>query len=228
VKNCKPVFLAALIFLGNQDTSGQKKDTVLLGSREPFQAIKISPLHLINLYPAVLVGYERQISKHQSLQGDIGPVFSDGNNNPEFLNKRGMKLKVEYRYYLNRYDFRRAGSYLSAEAYFNSVDFDRETTQTECFDLNCQSTFRRTFLYKVSYREPGLALKYGFMMNVNRFIFDFSAGHSLRFIDYIKPAFVDPQNTFDWSLFHDETKRTEFGIQLYARLGYQIGGVGRK
>ncbi len=174
------------------------------------------------------MGYERQIAKHQSLQADVGVVFQYFIYNPEFQDKRGVKLKGEYRYYLGQYDFRKVGAYLAAEAYWNIVNFNRETSQTECYDLNCQSMFRRTYFYKVKYREEGLALKYGLMINAGGFIFDFNAGIALRFVDYKKPNLPPNREVlFDGQFIQipNETKRIAPGVALGVRIGHTIGRI---
>jgi Protein of unknown function (DUF3575) len=206
-------------------SNAQTKDTVMLNAFKRFHSLKFSPLHLINpIYPTIQLAYEFQLNKQQSIQVDVGYALST-NLSPKFQDSRGIKLKGEHRYYFNQFKKGKVRLYVASEVYWNRIDFDRETRQTECFDLNCQNTFRRTYIYEVSYQEIGSGLKYGIMLVNHRFVFDFNAGLAIRKIDYNKPTLPPAQfgNEFDgWIQIPNEENRVAPGLMLGVRLGYQL------
>lgn len=194
----------------------------------PLHAFKWSPYHLINFYPTVQLAYERRLKERFSLQADMGIVLrrwlGQDFGNTEFENKRGVKLKLEARFYLKRQRLSNAFDYLSVEPYWNRINFDRSETLTECFDVNCQSQFRRTYRYEMKYREPGLSAKYGIMLRFNHFIADFNGGISLRFVNYIRPDWVEqliPEDNFNGGWFEIPNERKRVGVS--PALGVRIG-----
>jgi hypothetical protein len=192
----------------------------------PDKAIKVSPLHLINFYPTFQVAYEQKIFDRITAQLDVGVVVRyNTNQNTEFKDKRGMKGKLETRYYFWGRTDKRKLYYVSAEGYVNAVDFDRQDTRTECYDLECTSLFRRTYDYKVEYREKGFSVKAGMLKYFSRRImFDINSGFTLRFVNYKKPNFVREFNE-DTMFFLDipnETKRVAFSPNLGVRFGYRL------
>jgi Protein of unknown function (DUF3575) len=206
--------------------SAQQKDSVILNTPKRFHAVKFSPLHLLSpVYPTVQLAYEFQLTKRNSIQLDVG-VALPTSMDQDFQNLRGMKLKGEHRYYFYQAYKDKVRMYVASELYWNRINFDRETTKTECFDLNCQTTFRRTYFYEITYREVGTALKYGIMIVNHRFVFDFNVGLSYRDIEYAKPGL--PQTGFNddgvttFFRIPNEDNRRAPGIMLGVRFGYQL------
>jgi hypothetical protein len=206
---------------------GYAQEADSIQKQKPFQVIKCSPLHVANFYPSFLMGYERGISRNTSVQMDVGPVFDlTDAYNPRFQRKRGFKWKAEYRYYFDVDNFSDDGHYLALEAYWNFVNFDREFTQTECFDLACQTLFTRDYNFIVKYREEGIAFKFGFFRTNRRMVYEWFFGLRLRLVNYKKPTL--PPSAF--GLIEDgfflqipnETPRTTFGITAGFKLGYRV------
>ncbi len=190
----------------------------------PRHVIKVSPLHLINFYPSVQIAYERHIKNNISLQLDVGYVFHT-NYNLKFQNTRGTKLKTEIRYYLNGMVTRAYANYLSAEPYANIINFDREISQTECFDLDCTIQYWRWYNFKVRYREQGLSFKYGYYRYRGKIIMDLNFGLMLRNVDYKKPEIprgVDQPDEWQWFEIPKEDKRITIGPVAGIRFGYRI------
>lgn len=187
--------------------------------------IKWSPLHLSNFYPTLQFAYEYKWSPEFSIQLDAGLVVNSATwrDTERFSDKRGIKLKSEFRYYF--YVSESIFRYLSAEAYTNIINFDRNTTQIECFDLDCTIQFSRRYLYKVKYREQGLSFKYGYVRKFDRVILDFNFGLTLRNVEYKKPNLPDALNDFqrDFAFsIPNEEKRLAFSPALGLRIGYII------
>ena len=187
-------------------------------------------MNLIFFYPSIQFAYEHQINRRISAQAEAGIVvdyLGDGYENLEFQNKRGAKIKAEFRYYPSGLRRNRPNYYASLEPYFNLVNFDREINQTECLDINCTQQFQHRYLFLVKYREEGISFKNGLQINKGWFTVDFSAGLRLRFVNYIKPAI--PNGIDDWfdAFFLDfspnEEKRMSVGIITDVKVGYTLG-----
>lgn len=195
----------------------------------PDKAIKVSPLHLLNFYPTIEVSYEQKVKGNVTAQAEVGYVVDFRTDwDREFLNKRGVKLKLEGRYYFwGRID-RKKLYYISAEPYMNVINFDRENARIECFDLECVNRYRITSQYKVEYREHGFSVKAGLIRYTgNKLFFDVNSGFTLRNVRYREPAFPG-EFSFDeddtWSFFDipNEEDRIGFSPCLSARIGYRL------
>jgi hypothetical protein len=189
----------------------------------PEQSVKFSPLHLINFYPTLEFSFEQKIASQTTLQLEAGYVLDYNNDwNEEFLDKRGVKLKLEGRYYFFGRIDRRKAYYMAGEAYTNIINFDRVRTTNECFDINCDHAFTRTAEYKVEYREKGFSIKAGMLKRFGKFLFDLNSGLTLRDIDYNKPAVVEFDD--DWTFWEipNESDRITVSPNLGFRLGYTI------
>ncbi len=165
-----------------------------------------------------------------SIQLDVGYVLDYtpwDMDNPEFQNLRGTKLKLEFRYYLpSSLSKKTAQQYLSVEPYANIINFDRQISQTECFDLECTILYTRNYDFMVKYREQGVSLKYGVQLITHRIVFDLTAGLTLRDIDYIKPSIPTGFNQVEFvplvDLTPNEEKRIDFRPIIGAKIGYKI------
>lgn len=191
----------------------------------PRHAIRFSPFHLINFYPTIQVSYETRLYDSFTLQVEGGYVLprSFEEADPFFFNKRGYKAKVEVRRYF--WGGKRGWIFYGApELYVNRVDFDRETTRTECFDQQCQSIFTRNYNYEVFYREKGIALKAGFVKYFSRFLLDVNTGWMVRVIRYDddlkNKSGVDEY--YAWFNVPNEKSRTAVSPVLGIRIGYRI------
>jgi hypothetical protein len=202
------------------------QDSLLFPKVIPVHAIKFSPFHLVNFYPTVQVAYEHRIEENVSVQFDVGYVVrNEGWVDPEFRDKRGFKVKVESRFYFSPNPSGTRASYIAPEIYFNAVDFDRTDSRVECYDLDCQITYTRTYYYKVRYREPGFGCKVGFVRYFGDFIIDLNAGLAIRFVDYKKPLLPREFNQPEEGVFFDipnERKRIGRTPLLGIRFGYRF------
>jgi hypothetical protein len=179
------LILTALSLLFFRGASGQ--DSLAIAMLVPDKAIKISPLHLLNFYPTIEVSYEQQLWPEITAQIEAGWVLPTDTygDDEDFQNKRGVKLKLEGRYYYWGRTARRVLNYVSVEPYMNVINFDRQQTRTECFDVECNSMFTRTTLEKMEYREQGVSAKLGLLKYWSGKIFiDLTCGVTLRNIRY--------------------------------------------
>jgi hypothetical protein len=203
-----------------------------LGIRhKPKHAVKISPLHWLGFYSTVQVAYEVGLTPRIGMQLDAGMVVDRkflinrglGASN-YYQNKRGVKLKLEARYYFSG-TFRGAdGFYTSLEPYWNAVNFDRSGTNAECFDAQCQTSFIRYYDYVVQYRELGVGMKGGYMKYFNRdYFIDISIGWMVRSIDYteLTDTPINREESFV-SILPKEQDRTVLAPLMGIRLGYRF------
>jgi hypothetical protein len=228
---CGPVIIILIAVIKN--LHGQPaRDSVASGfSYLPKQVIKLGPLHPLNFYPTLQLAYEYRLTRNFTLQADFGYVLTFLHSyNPEFQDKRGVKLKLEARYYLPALIKPRSAHYLSVQPYATSINFDRETQRTECFDLDCTIQFTRWYNYEVKYREQGLAFQYGIHLYGRRITLDVSMGLMLRHVEYKEPPLPRGINEFDeWSWFRipNEDNRTVIGPTGAIWLGYKLHHVGK-
>lgn len=202
----------------------------------PISAVKYSPFHLSGFYPTFMVSYEHWLIHSITLQTDLGYVINfKSNDNPRFQNKRGIKVRLEPRYYflvgpglLERMAFgvKKKAFYAAMELHLNAVHFDRTHELEECYDLNCNYSVLRKYQYKMLYREKGFGLKYGYIQYLSDFFLDINAGLAVRFIRYdeaetIPPVLFDLSNNLPFQI-PNEKDRTVLSPRLGIRLGYRI------
>jgi hypothetical protein len=217
------LFLGCIIL----HVSLKAQDSLSVSMLVPDHAIKVSPLHLINFYPTFELSYEKSILPDVTLQAELGYVLDLGTEykNQEFQNKRGVKMKLETRYYFWGRTDKRKLYYIAGEVYGNIINFDRGQSRVECYDLECNFEYRREYLYKMRYRENGFTVKAGLMKYLFRnFFFDINSGLTLRNIKYHRPAEFEFQFEDDWSFFNipNENNRVVLSPNLGLRLGYRL------
>jgi hypothetical protein len=220
MKKILPLF----IFLTTHVVTAQ--DSLWVTQRVPKNAIKFSPLHLINFYPTIELSYERRIKNEITMQAELGYVLNNPeNSNTQYRDERGVKIKLEPRYYFSKAK-KSIVLYGAAEVYANIINFDRVRYKTECFDGDCMSQYRERVAYKVRYREEGFSVKCGFVKYVGNFFIDFNTGWTTRFIKYHEPDFGITQSTDDnlsfLSFTPNERNRIGLSPAVGARLGYRF------
>ena len=195
----------------------------------PDQAIKLSPLHLLNFYPTIEVSFEQRIFPRITTQLEAGYVLNyDSQNGEHYQNKQGVKLKLEGRYYLKRGNGENKIVYLAAEPYLNVIDFVRRSVVEDCFDAGCTTIFTRQYKDPGKYREQGVSIKIGTLWYLDmkfRTFVDFNLGMSVRHIRYDLPPryngfHVDDGSSFFWG--PDKDKRTALSPCAGLRLGYRF------
>jgi hypothetical protein len=193
----------------------------------PHTAVKVSPLHLLNFYPTIEWSLEQRVLPRITTQVEAGYVVNYGTNTArDFQNKRGVKLKLEGRYYFGSVSDRKKIYYGSIEPYMNVINFDRSASTVECFDLECNSRYRRDYLFKVAYREHGVSVKVGLLRYFgSRTFLDINSGFTLRNVNYREPARPRSFNEVDERSFFqipNEDDRVTFSPNLGLRLGYRF------
>lgn len=216
------VSLFLLIWLAALTLSAQ--DTLTVEMLVPQQAIKISPLHLLNFYPTVEISYEHKLIKRFSAQVELGYVLRYPSINRDFSNKRGAKIKLEGRYYFAAGREGDRVAYWALEPYANIINFDRKTSRTECFDAACEHAFIRNYQYKMEYREHGASVKIGYMRYFSKFFMDCNFGLTLRSIQYIEPAEAPDgmREAQEFIEIPNETDRVVFCPVIGLRMGYRL------
>ncbi len=190
----------------------------------PKSAVKISPIHLLNFYPTVEVSYEHRILPSFTLQEEVGYVLNYGSDERgDFQNKRGVKLKLEGRYYFFGRTDKKKMYYVSGEVYGNFVNFDRSGRGPECFDIECQHAFIRDYTYVMKYREHGFSIKLGWFKYFGRVFFDLNSGWTIRSIKYREPSGIQNFQE-DWEFFQipNEDDRIALSPNFGARMGYRF------
>lgn len=194
-------------------------------THRPAHALKWSPVHILGFYPSLQIAYEMGLSKRLSVQTDIGYVINfENGNNTEYMNKRGVKLKTELRYYFESMAGGQDGFYASIEPHMTSINFDRSVTTNECFDPNCQSRYLKYYRYKVEYRETGLSAKGGYIIYFDEnILLDLTIGWSWRSIDYNQPDNVPAPFSGGFDFFGpNEEDRIVLSPLFGARIGYRF------
>lgn len=195
----------------------------------PDQAIKVSPLHLLNFYPTIEVSFEQRIFPRITTQLEAGYVLNyDSDNREHFQNKQGVKLKLEGRYYLKRGNGENKIVYLAAEPYLNAIDFVWRTVVEDCFDAGCTTRFTRQYKEPGKYREQGVSIKIGTLWYLDanfRTFVDFNLGMTVRNIQYDLPPkhtgfHVDDGSSYVWG--PDKDDRTALSPSAGLRLGYRF------
>lgn len=193
----------------------------------PHTAIKVSPLHLLNFYPTIEWSFEQRILPRFTTQVEAGYVLDyKTNTDRDFQDKRGVKLKLEGRYYFGSVSDRKKIYYAAAEPYMNVINFDRSSSAEECFDLECNHRYRRQYFEKVEYREHGVSLKIGLLRYVGAHtFFDLNSGFTIRNVHYREPARPRSFNEIEERNFlqiPNENDRIGFSPNLGLRFGYRF------
>lgn len=228
MRNCKYcLLLLSCIFLVDAASAQGGKDSLTMAMLVPKQAVKFSPLHLINFYPTLEFSFEQKIASKVTLQLEGGYVLDyDNDTNDSFLNKRGAKVKLEARYYFFGRTDKRKIYYIAGEGYANIINFDRTTSTQECFDVNCENIFIRFQDAKMAYREKGFTIKAGLIKYAGEhFFFDFSSGWTIRNIEYRELTNVladDNDDVWDFLDIPNEDDRIALSPNVGARVGYRF------
>jgi hypothetical protein len=205
----------------------KSQDSLTVAMLVPDHAIKLSPLHLINFYPTLELSYEKRILPEITLQAELGYVLNLDTQykHEQFQDKRGVKMKLETRYYFWGRTDRRKLYYIAGEVYSNIINFDRGQSRVECYDLECNFQYRREYFYKMRYRENGFTFKAGLLKYLfHDFFFDLNSGLTLRNIRYHRPAELGFQFEDGWSFLNipNENNRVVLSPNLGIRLGYRL------
>lgn len=215
-------------FLLAAQTVAYAQEPVTESALVPHAAIKVSPLHLLNFYPTLEWSFEQRILPSFTLQAEAGYVLDFGSDTDyDFRHKRGVKLKLEGRYYFGSVSDRKKIYYGAVEPYLNVINFDRYFSVQECFDLECNHLYRREYFGKVAYREHGVSVKIGLLRYLGQRTFlDMSTGVTLRNVRYEEPPRPRSFNEFDEQNFFfpvpNENDRMGFSPNLGLRFGYRF------
>jgi hypothetical protein len=195
----------------------------------PRHSVKLSPFHLLGFYPTAQVAYEVKVAPLWTMQFDLGVVLDLGEFDPEFENKRGVKVKLEPHYYFALNERRRIGFYGALELYQNYVNFERTSWEVECFDADCTTRFKHMYRYSMTYQERGFAFKVGMAKHFPPFMFDVSSGFGFRYINYSSPPYTNISVEFvdegdEWFPIPNEEDRVAFQPVINFRLGYSFWG----
>jgi hypothetical protein len=227
VQSCKFYFFVLILFFGSVGCYAQGgKDSLTMAMLVPQQAVKFSPLHLINFYPTIGFSFEQKVARQVTLQLEGGYVLNYSNDwNEDFIDKRGAKVKLESRYYFFGRTDKRKIYYLGGEVYANIINFERLSRREECFDVNCDHMFIRYENAKMAYREKGFTIKAGLIKYLGRkFFFDFSSGWTIRDIEYRELTNILSDEDDWWGIWEipNEDDRIILAPNVGARLGYRF------
>jgi hypothetical protein len=216
------IIVAALVGL-LVSRSARAQDTLVVLSPN----IKFSPLHLLS--NTIQIGYEHKVAKRFTVQLEAGYVLRNGFINSDDKNRRGARFKEDIRYYYRVNTRKEKALYMAVELLQNYIHLDKSGTTSVCDDPQCQ-TWSTVDLppYKVKLHEKGMGFKIGVTEMQSRFIFDFSAGLSLRAVTWHRPPGILPEypGTIGLPLEYfarDERDNTKIFPALGFRVGYVIG-----
>lgn len=194
----------------------------------PFSIVKVSPFHLLNFYPTAELSYEQRILPRITVQAEGGYVLDySSNTDLKFQNKRGVKLKLEGRYYFGVHARTETLFYSALEASSSMIEFDRYGVVQECFDGTCNHPYNREFTLEVHYQERGATIKGGLLwFSEPRLLIDVSVGFTLRDIHYHEPTLPPGARINDEPGFlrirPSEEDRREVSPNIGLRLGYRL------
>ncbi len=225
MKHCRFRLLVVVLAAISLNCAAQGgRDSLTMAMLVPQQAVKFSPLHLLNFYPTLEFSFEQRIAPRVTVQLEAGYVLNFNNWDEDFLDKRGVKLKLEGRnYFFGRTDKRKL-YYLAGEIYANIINFDRTTSIQECFDMSCEHPFIRYATGTMAYREKGITVKAGLMKYYGRFFFDISSGWTIRDIRYFELSDFQLEQNTGWAFWEipNEDDRIILAPNLGARIGYRL------
>lgn len=147
--------------------------------------IKLAPLSLIDFinFPTIQGGIEIAVSKNISSYTELGVRYTKGfNENPDtsFISSKGLKLKTEFRYYLDRslVPGNLNGNYIGVNAFFIR---DHHNTGVHYYSKE-DSTFDKLDNFAVKKNIWGANLLVGKQESFGKhFLIDIYAGLGLRF-----------------------------------------------
>ena len=154
--------------------------------------LKFSPLSLMDPVSSIQFALEHQIGRRQSLQHEVGYITDIMHDEK---NRKGIRLRNEYRYYLEPDESGYGGLYLGPEIlfiyynYFQSGTFGRSCDNPE----GCQY-FQRMEI-KTNKQVWAITPKVGYQFVVERFVLDLYAGLGYRYVRVKQEG--DPGNEID-------------------------------
>jgi hypothetical protein len=220
----KPVLLTLLPLIVSPDVSYCQRPSPIIKSN-----IKFSPLHLINSFPTIQLGYERNLPKKFSINLEAGHVVGNPESK-EYPNKRGKKFREEIRYYY-KFNPRKENAFYGAFDFFqNYLRFDESGTINLCDDLEClNSTKIELGPQKVKLNEKGFGIRMGVTEFSGRFIFDFNWGVSFRWVTWHRPFFKLTPDTGTIGLPIEYFIRDDDNhFRIFPSLGIRIGYLLKK
>lgn len=206
-----------------------QQDSVLVEVAPHARILKFSPLSLIDPVPSIQFAYEWQFAERMSLQHEAGyikKVFSEGfswgiNHN----NLRGIRLRNEFRYYLQSFESRLHGFYTGPELLF----LHRRDTRNAEFGMDCSGPFECNFFRRMDYTYQkqvyALHLKIGYQeLFLKRFAYDIYAGLGYR---HVRVKEIGAPDSPAWRMWDGFDFSKNPGIYHYPSMsfGFKIGYI---
>ena len=163
---------------------------------------------------------EHPISKRITLEHEVGWVFDPNTVNfDEYLNKRGIKVREQLRYYLGRNRPSGIKTALIAELFYTGINYD----QQEWFFVNCTDFSNCQFRQLVDFQKNrtiyGFNTKFGSSFYFKKhFMIDLNAGFGIRVRDVKTYGLPDQNGQFfiedndEWGFFQLMTTMMEWTL----------------
>lgn len=215
------IFFFCPLLLPAQDSVYIPKDTY-----SPI--IKFSHLSLIDPLQSIQFALEHQLGGQTSLQHELGYIFNYENydifSSSSYTQTRGIRLRNELRFYLDRNAQGPEGFYFAPEILYNFVRFNkRASVGRDCNgDWNCQ--YYQYMDYRAQKQVFALHTKIGYQELIfNRLIFDIYGGLGGRHVKEVNihpPKGLQPNDRFH---FNGEKYISNWpSVSLGFKLGYLL------
>lgn len=233
MKRFLPLFLFSILLpLVAPSQSGDSEDDIenpVLGYRT---ALKFAPLSLLDIYSSVQFAVEQKAGNKSSLQLEGGYIFpinlSQWEENEQYEDMEGFRVRTEYRYYLVLSKDRMGGLYLGPELLFIKLKYDMEEIDKVYFFQGNGDYYYQKYEYEIDKRVFGFHAKIGYQkIFSDGFLLDFYAGLGSRNVNVTSGKPGDDglhtgDDNDDWSFIRSE-KESGRDQRLSASLGFKIG-----
>lgn len=201
-----------------------QQDSVLVEVAPHARILKFSPLSLVDPVSSIQFAYEWQFSERMSLQHEAGYIMETIWRNL-YSNLRGIRLRNEFRYYLQPVDSRLHGFYFGPELLF----LHRRDARSAEFGMDCTDSFGCNYyrLANYTYQKQVYAfhLKIGYQeLFLNRFAYDIYAGFGYR---QIRVKEINKPDGPIWRMWDGLDFSTNPGTHHYPSMsfGFKVGYI---
>lgn len=186
--------------------------------------LKFSPFSLIDPIPSIQFAYEWQFKDRMSFQHEAGYI-TEILEQKNLRNVRGLRLRNEFRYYIDQLGEGLEGTYFAPEFLFIHM----RNVRNASFGMDCTDIYDCNYYqyldYTVQKQVYALHLKAGYQEQfLNRFVYDIYAGLGFRHV-WVKET--DKPDSFSWDdsdWFEFRKREGNYNLPSVS-LGFKIGYV---
>lgn len=185
----------------------------------------------MDIYSSIQFAVEQKVGPKSALQLEAGYIFplsvNEGDQNENYENMSGLRIRSEYRYYLIVSKEKKGGLYLAPELLFIDLNYDMEEIDRVYFFQGDGSYYYKKYEYGIDKKIFGLHAKIGYQVISGRFVMDFYGGLGGRNVSVKsgKPGeegleFDEDRN--EWDFFSSDKESGKFP-RFSASLGFKVG-----